>query len=314
MTGRTVTAVLPTRDRPRTVRRTIERLAALPEIAAIIVVDDGSAEPVAPILAPLVAALDAHGVALTLLRHDRPRGAGASRATGTAHLATPHLLMMDDDILLCAGALSAIRAFADAHGSAIVGCRLVYAGFEDPIALDTPPAGLTARLLDERVWEANFQAAANGPVALPFVSAVCLWPAAAVAAIGAASFDGGYVGNGYREETHPQLVYGERGGSVWYLPDAVAYHLSAPADEVRSGQHVTRRWRYEWEVLVNNARFLRRFDQTLRRWRGGRAVPLVALQTAFIVARLRTLTHRAIRRTGSRLRQVSPPSHCHPRR
>ena len=90
-----VTVVIPVRDHdPRAT------LAALGPVAAVVVVDDGSARPV---VAP----------GATVLRHDAPLGPAAARTTGAAGATTPLLAFVDADCVPTAGWLDPLLAHFD---------------------------------------------------------------------------------------------------------------------------------------------------------------------------------------------------------
>lgn len=73
--------------------RLLGRARRLGCLARIIVVDDGSAEPISAVIPP---APD-----LTILRHDRPRGGGIARNLGLAEVTASHVIFADaDDLVL----------------------------------------------------------------------------------------------------------------------------------------------------------------------------------------------------------------------
>ncbi|GAA4541000.1 mycofactocin biosynthesis glycosyltransferase MftF [Pseudonocardia xishanensis] len=82
-----VTVVVPVKDRP------LDALVAtLPSEVALVVVDDGGADPEA--LAATVKA--AHG---TVIRHETSRGPSASRNAGLAAATTPLVMFLDSDVV-----------------------------------------------------------------------------------------------------------------------------------------------------------------------------------------------------------------------
>lgn len=103
-----VTIVVPVRDNPAGLDRLLAALNRTAAEAAVIVVDDGSAQPAA-------AARIAHRHAAGLLRHDRPTGPAAARNTGLAAATTPLVAFCDSDVRpRQAGWLHELRAqFAD---------------------------------------------------------------------------------------------------------------------------------------------------------------------------------------------------------
>ena len=83
--------MVPTRDRAALLREAVDSALGQVGVAAeVLVVDDGSAEPVA---------LPAHP-RLRVVQHLRPRGVSAARNTGTALATTPLVAFLDDDDVL----------------------------------------------------------------------------------------------------------------------------------------------------------------------------------------------------------------------
>lgn len=98
-----VTVVVPVKDRPDGLRRL---LAALPAgLGAVVVVDDGSADP---------AAIRSAAGAATVLRHNAARGPAAARNAGLAAAVTPLVAFLDSDVVPEPGWLAPLLArFAD---------------------------------------------------------------------------------------------------------------------------------------------------------------------------------------------------------
>lgn len=98
--------VLPTRDRPETLARTIAGLAALPRHnAQVIVVDNASRTP------PRLPIELSNGLPVTLLQRDRNEGAAARNAgVAASDPSCEWIVMLDDDSRpLSAGLLEALR-------------------------------------------------------------------------------------------------------------------------------------------------------------------------------------------------------------
>lgn len=103
-TAADVTVVVPVRDRDVPLARL---LAALPDEVAVVVVDDGSADPGA------VAGV-AEDAGAVLLRHARSRGPAAARNTGLRAVSSPVVAFVDSDVVPRAGWLEPLlRHLAD---------------------------------------------------------------------------------------------------------------------------------------------------------------------------------------------------------
>lgn len=192
-----VTVVVPVLDDEPGVRHLVESLVGLP----IVVVDDGSAEPLR---------LDAPGV--TVLRHDTSRGPGAARTTGLGAVATPNVLFVDADVRLTSDDIAALLGhFVDPEAVAVA-----------PRVASEPSGGLLG------AYEEDFSPLDLGPTPSPVGPGrvVSYLPSAALllrtdVVREAGAFDG-------------TLRYGEDVDLIWrlaaegrvirYAPDVVVQH------------------------------------------------------------------------------------------
>ncbi|WP_409475045.1 glycosyltransferase family 2 protein [Streptomyces sp. HC307] len=102
-----VTVAMITRNRCRSVLRTLDRLAALPERPPVVVVDNGSTDAT-------VAAVRAHPVGARVLAVGRNTGA-LGRNLAVRHATTPYVAFSDDDSWWAPGALDTAADVLDAH-------------------------------------------------------------------------------------------------------------------------------------------------------------------------------------------------------
>jgi mycofactocin system glycosyltransferase len=112
-----VTVVVPVKDRPAGLDRLLTALRADPATAdlPVVVVDDGSAEPVT---AP----------GARVLRHDVARGPAAARNAGLQAVRTPFVAFLDSDCVPVAGWLQRLRPHLDDPRLAAVAPRIVADG------------------------------------------------------------------------------------------------------------------------------------------------------------------------------------------
>jgi mycofactocin system glycosyltransferase len=162
-----VTIVIPVKDRPAALARLLAALRADPATVGlpVVVVDDGSAEPVA---AP----------GARVLRHDVARGPAAARNAGLRAASTPFVAFLDSDCVPRPGWLACLRPHLDDPRLAVVAPRIV--------AL---PGG-------RRGWLSPYEAAVSAldmgpaPAAVRPLSAVSYVPSAALLVRRAALGDG----------------------------------------------------------------------------------------------------------------------------
>ena len=109
-----VTVVVPVKDRPLG-----RLLAALPAgLGGLIVVDDGSADPV-------FLAHEVHAAGGEVVRHERSKGPAAARNAGLAAAATPLVAFLDSDVVPLDGWLAPLLAHLADPAVALVAPRIV---------------------------------------------------------------------------------------------------------------------------------------------------------------------------------------------
>ncbi|QNG19695.1 mycofactocin system glycosyltransferase [Rhodococcus triatomae] len=112
---RDVTVVVPVHDNPAGLRRLLAAVRA----CDVVVVDDGSHEPVA-----LPEDLPGPG-RVTVLRHETARGPAAARNTGLATVTTPFVAFLDSDVLPRTGWIEVMLGHFSDPAVALVAPRIV---------------------------------------------------------------------------------------------------------------------------------------------------------------------------------------------
>lgn len=163
--------VIPVWNDAAGLARLLAQARDLGQFAQIVVVDDGSDEPVAP--AP----------DLTLLRHDRPLGGGVARNAGLAAVTAAHVLFFDADDLLTAELPDLLADLAEdrtAAGEAAGAGEFDFCLFKhaDSRVAAEPRWGQPD--WDERFWQAaglgTGALRAAGPAALPLLAQTANYP------------------------------------------------------------------------------------------------------------------------------------------
>lgn len=266
MTMASVSLLVPTYNRADVIARIWKSWLALRGLTQIVLVDDGSSQDYQPLLQELRAAAYSQNVELVYLKRDAREGSPAAKNEGLAHCTGDYIITTDDDITLAPDMAETLIEAARAKGpNAVIGARVVYRkdGESEEQALARSrqdrseyfnPKGLTLV-----PWAEHAEL-----VRTPFVTAVALWPAHLFKA-GLRYFTG-YGGNGYREETDPQLsAQSQYGATIWYCAPAICYHLPpAQAYGQKSGQRRGGILWYEYWVVRNNVTFLRRHGQWMK--------------------------------------------------
>jgi len=210
-----VTVVIATRDRATELSRTLDKLAALPERPATIVVDNGSRDQT-----PQVAARRS-GVAY--LRLSGNAGA-AARTIGAVAAITPYVAFADDDSWWAPGALRRAASHLERHPRlAVVAARLL--------------VGPEARLdpTCERMRDSPLRRGPGlpGPAVLGFVACAAVVRRSAFLAVGGFHPRFGFGA----EEALVSIDLAAAGWDLAYLEDVVAHHH--PARATRPGRRRT---------------------------------------------------------------------------
>ena len=262
-----LTILVPTHNRPEVLDQTWPSWLRQEGLKEIVLVNDGSNCSYVNVLKNLEAACNAQNVNLKVITTAVRVGAPAAKNRGLAECTSEEILTTDDDIELPAEMVATCRKHqASETRPTIYGPRVIYQKTKENqsdalmrAAKETKPFFDYQRLI-LTPW-----ANADQLEEVPFVTAVALWPAS-LFNDGLRFFEN-YRGNGYREETDPQLVAAEEyGASIKFVPDAYCFHLPpdiAYAEE--GGQRRGGRFWFEYWVLKNNFIFLRRHGAYLKR-------------------------------------------------
>jgi GT2 family glycosyltransferase len=225
-----VGVVIATRDRRGPLLKTLERLGALPERPAIVVVDNGSRDGTP-------AAVRAAFPAVTVLEPGRNLGA-AARTLGARALAAPLIAFCDDDSWWAPGALARTAGlFGACPRLGLVAARVLVG---EDLRLDPTCATMARSPLP------GAGAGAPGPGVLGFVACGAIVRRDAFLHVG--GFDERY---GIGGEERPLAVdLAAAGWELAYAPDVVAHHHPA-ATGARRPERVRRQLRNDlWSAWL----------------------------------------------------------------
>lgn len=261
--------VVPCFERPHALRRTLPSLLRQP-VAEIVVVDDGSREP----LAGPVREIAGDDRRLSVLRLPRNRGSAAARNAGAETATAGFVLFGDDDVVLAPDYVATLHAHLLAQGAGVAaGRRLWLAPGE---AIDEARARCRRRvdpsaLVDCRRFVYDDEADFEHDLPAPLVGATMLVRRELLREV---SYDESlYRRGGFREETDFQVQARRAGARLLACPHALAFHLSKRELGRAGGQRKGRLLAYEWSVLRNDAAFRRKHFAALRDELGFRPGP-----------------------------------------
>lgn len=261
-----LTILAPTHDRPEVLARVWPSWLRQEGIRQIVIVNDGGTRGYDSVFADIASACQARNVMLRVIETPKRLGAPAAKNAGLLGCTFDEILTTDDDIELPDDMVAKCRADRPAaDGPVLVGPRVIYLRDGETHAAALKRARQeTQPFFDLKKLTLCAWAHPGAVKEYPFVTAVALWPAELFRQ--GLRFHEGYGGNGYREESDPQLMAAQKFGAKVYLaPDAHCFHLPpGVAYARRGGQRRGGRLWFEYWVLKNNYVFLRRFSVYLK--------------------------------------------------
>lgn len=292
-----ITVLIPTYNRIRALEAVWPSYFGHPDVARIIVVDDGSTDGTTQRIEELATVAP---IPVSVIRHDERRGQPASRLSGISASDTEWVLFGEDDVWLTSNYCATLLKEAQELGASMIAGRIVVArvpGEFRPDLLDDPPSPVRKAneifRLDD--MEADFSARTLAPVPAPFLHSIALIRRSLFSKV---SFDTWYAGNSWREETDFYFAGRSTGAAAFFTPSAVCFHLRGPIS-ASGGQRVNR---IHLEVLAwKNTRYLVskhwHFLQKAHGFRGSADSWMIRFYVRRQLAQLRRIVREGIRST-----------------
>lgn len=262
----TLSILAPTHDRPQVLARVWPTWLDQEGLKEIVVVDDGSKEDYSSVFRDLAFACEERGIEFKPMRLPRRHGSPAAKNAGLNLCTGQETLTTDDDVQLPPNMVQRCRSCRPAGSNPmIVGPRVIYLkdGENEEDALQRSSCSQTP-YFDLRTLTLTPWAGGDEVSPYPFVTAIALWPTELFRR-GLRYYEE-YGGNGYREESDPQLTAATQfGATVFLIPQAHCFHLPPSiAYAKKGGQRRGGRLWFEWWVLKNNLVFLARHREILK--------------------------------------------------
>ena len=247
-----ITILIPTFNRVRALEAVWPSYLVHPDVARIVVIDDGSTDGTSERVRELA---ENSPVPVDVIRHDSQKGQPASRMAGIAAAKTEWVLFGEDDVWLSADYCSTLLREARELGASIIAGRIVTARvpaeFDESCLVDPPsPMRDASEVFDLESMDARFGERVKSPVPAPYIHSIALIERAVFSKV---AFDTWYAGNSWREETDFYLAANAAGAKAYFTGSTVCYHLRGPISAI-GGQRVNRLW---FEYLAwRNTRYL----------------------------------------------------------
>lgn len=253
-----LSVVMPTYNRADILARVLPSYLQFSEVGEVLVVDDGSRDRTAEVMAAFVA----RDARVKPLQHPANRGMTFARNTGIEAATGDLVLFSEDDLALAAGSLTMLVEHMEGMGADIIAGRRIWMriGESEEQAL----ARANSRrwpVVNKRLLEHYSHATTADDVPAPLVNATMLVSREVLAKV---QFAGCYPGNAWREESDFQLTAQEHGFKVVFCPHAHFYHYDR-AIAGRGRNRLKSDLIYLYWIYRNNLTFLRRHRDYLRR-------------------------------------------------
>ncbi|MEP6506709.1 MAG: glycosyltransferase [Gemmatimonadales bacterium] len=247
-----ITLLVPTYNRIRALEAVWPSYLGHPDVAKIIVIDDGSTDGTKERVEDWATRAP---IPVSVIRHDTQRGQPASRMSGIAASDTEWVFFGEDDVWIASNYCSTLLAEAKELDASMIAGRIVTARvpgeFSTSCLVDPQtPIRKPSEVFDLDDMDADFSARTVAPIPAPFLHSIALIKRSLFSAV---VFDTWYAGNSWREETDFYLAAGTLGAKVYFTPSTVCFHLRGPI--CASGGHRINRLRFE--ILAwRNTRYL----------------------------------------------------------
>lgn len=294
-----VSVVIPTKDRLRSLQRVLPTYLAEPEVDEVIVVVDGSTDGTAEYLSRAAAAEGR----LQFIDNRANRGVPFSKNAGIRAASSAYVFTGEDDVELTPGFFATLLDHLRASGGDVIAGRNVWRNEgESADAALRRCDRLPGPAIDRAHVLIDMSVRLPDDVRQPLISSPMLAPRAVFEAV---HFDERYKANAWREETDFQVAAQEAGFVLVSCPHAVCFNTKIPND--RGGVYGTVGLRRLWWVTVNNWRFVDEHRSFLDREFGLRSPVRHVAATSALVA-WTELVLPALVRARRRLALPSPGS------
>ena len=196
------------------------------------------------------------------IKHSIQKGEAQAKLTGIKASRGDYILFGEDDLIFDDSYSDVLLKNLVKNNADICAGRIIYIGnnekFDDAIErLDK----LNKPIINYNTLEGNFGIKTKYCEEVPFVHACYMVRKEKIQQI---QFDTNFLGNGYREDTNPQISMLENGCKIIFCPNTLCYHLPRLKKDT-GGQWSHGQLYYLFWTMKNNVYFLNKHYNFLKR-------------------------------------------------
>lgn len=258
-----VSIIIPTYNRPNTIRDVIMSYVNQEYLNEIIIIDDCSEKSYDEFNKFMNKICKEKNICYKYIKNDKKLGAAGARNKGLEVCNSEYILWGEDDLYLSE---NYTKVLGDKIDDKTILCGSIYYGFSNNITIDE--IEMIKRnslkdndiLFDFKTMECSYRKKEDKDVIIPFGHAIIMVPKNAYRNL---RYFEEYKVNGYREETDIQILMLKNGYEIKYTSETECYHLSPDYIE-KGGQHSTNKFIWEIFAVYNNCIFLNRHYDFLK--------------------------------------------------
>ncbi|MBJ3591049.1 glycosyltransferase [Salmonella enterica subsp. enterica serovar Saintpaul] len=286
MMEKNVSVIIPSYNRAHLLKQIIPGYFQ-DEVLEVIVINDCSKDNTKEVLCELQQIYSN----LVVLENDANKKQMFSKNRGIEIAKGEFIFFGDDDSYLQPGAIRRMLDTKKRMGADVVGARILYMNnneseFDQCIVRHKTEGKFVSNLSK---LEFSFTADLDEPVECFYAQALILIERRMV---GDFRFDTGYTGNCYREETDFMLMLYLN--KLKFVYDSHALLINLPPQKATGGARTSNKFKYHYESVINNHRFLKKYNDAINRITNDRKT-IFARQLHFILFKVTSFSRKFLK-------------------
>lgn len=271
-----ISIIIPTYNRASVLSKTLPSYINQKNVDEIIIVDDNSADNTFEVIEDYINHNNKEQISIRYIKHSHHKGAAEARLTGITEAKNGYIMFGEDDVIFDRNYVQALYDDMEETNADIIAGRIIYLNddesYDDGIRRCNE---LKVPIINYDILGGNFGVNVPEPIIVPFVHACFLAKKEIYSEI---AYDTNFHGNGYREETDPQILALKLGKKIIYTPNAYCYHLPR-STVVTGGQRIGSILIDGYWFLRNNIYFLKKHHAFLARKYNVESYSIMVLRT-----------------------------------